>query len=132
MLEDQPCDQVGSYSTASPMTKMQGRSACRAVVRGLPCIFVIGEAALAADLITWLIFKHLERNLAAQKPKIVRKGRPDPGLGLGTGLGPLSFLTIFGLRAAKFRSRCQLPPKSVFGIVATQAAKLLILTSNEI
>ena len=41
---------------ASPMTKMQGSprplsSACRAVVRGLPCILVIGEAALAADLV---------------------------------------------------------------------------------
>ena len=58
-------------SAASPMTKMQGSlrppsSACRAVVRGLPCILVIGEAALAADLITQSIFKHLERNLAAQ------------------------------------------------------------------
>ena len=31
---------------------------------GLPCILVIGEAALAADLITGMIFKHLERNLA--------------------------------------------------------------------
>ena len=58
-------------SAASPMTKGQGSprpppSACRAVVRGLSCILVIGEAALAADLITGLIFKHFERNLAAQ------------------------------------------------------------------
>ena len=29
------------------------------------CILVIGEAELAADLITGLIFKHLERNLAS-------------------------------------------------------------------
>ena len=34
--------------------------------RGLPCTLVIREAALAADLITQLIFKNLERNLAAQ------------------------------------------------------------------
>ena len=60
-------------SAASPKTKIQESrgccpplSACRAVVRGLPCILVIGEAALAADLITGLIFKHLERNLAKQ------------------------------------------------------------------
>ena len=32
--------------------------------QGHPCILVTGEAALAADLITGLIFKHLERNLA--------------------------------------------------------------------
>ena len=31
---------------------------------GLPCILVIGEAALAADLSMGLIFKHLEQNLA--------------------------------------------------------------------
>ena len=56
---------------ASLMTKMQGSpppllSACRAVVRGLPCMLVIGEAALVADLITGLIFRHLERNLTAR------------------------------------------------------------------
>ena len=39
--------------------------------RGLPCIWVIGEAAPAADLITQLIFKALERNLA---------GSPDLGV----------------------------------------------------
>ena len=33
-------------------------------VWGLPCILVIGEAARAADLITGLIFKYFERNLA--------------------------------------------------------------------
>ena len=54
------------------MTKMQERlrppsSACRAVVRGLPCILVIKKTALASDLITQLIFKHLEQNLAASK-----------------------------------------------------------------
>ena len=53
------------------MTEMQGSprpasSTCRAAVRGLPCILVIVEAALAADLITRLIFKHLEQNLAAK------------------------------------------------------------------
>ena len=62
-------------SAASPMTKMQGSPrppspACRAAIRGLPCILVIAEAALEADLITGLIFKHLERNLRA---KTVRK-----------------------------------------------------------
>ena len=37
----------------------------------LVCIFVIGEAALAANLITGLIFKHLEQNLATQTaPKV--------------------------------------------------------------
>ena len=30
---------------------------------GLPCTLVIGEATLAADLITQLIFKHLEQTL---------------------------------------------------------------------
>ena len=35
-------------------------------VRGLPCILVIREAALAADLITGLVFKHLDQNLAKQ------------------------------------------------------------------
>ena len=34
--------------------------------RGLPCILVIGEAALATNFMTQLIFKHLERNLAPQ------------------------------------------------------------------
>ena len=53
------------------MTKMQGspRTTARHADdggRGLPCILVIREAALAADLITRLIFKHLERNLAAE------------------------------------------------------------------
>ena len=48
------------------MTKMQGspRTTARHADdggRGLPCILVIGEAALAADLITQLIFKHLEQ-----------------------------------------------------------------------
>ena len=42
MLQDQLSDQVG-------------------------CILIIGEAALAADLITQLIFKHLEQNLASQE-----------------------------------------------------------------
>ena len=51
------------------MTKMQGspRKAARHADdggRGLPCILVIEDAALAADLLTQLIFKHLERNLA--------------------------------------------------------------------
>ena len=41
--------------------------------QSLCCILVIGEAALAADLLTRLIFEHLERNLAAQKPQVVRK-----------------------------------------------------------
>ena len=31
---------------------------------GLPCILEIGEAVLAANLITGFIFKHLERNVA--------------------------------------------------------------------
>ena len=58
-------------STASPMTKMQGspRTAARHADdgrRGLPCILVIGEAALAAGLLTQLIFKHFERDLAAR------------------------------------------------------------------
>ena len=36
--------------------------------RGGPCILVLGEAAEAADLITGLIFKHLEQNLAGRAP----------------------------------------------------------------
>ena len=56
-------------SAASPMTKMQGspRTTARHMGdggQGLPCISAIGEAALAVDLITQLIFKHLEQNLA--------------------------------------------------------------------
>ena len=57
------------------MTKMQGsaRTTARHADdrgRGLPCILVIGEAALAADLITQLIFKHLERNLAVHTSRM--------------------------------------------------------------
>ena len=64
------------------MTKMQGSPRTTArytddVGRGLPCILVIGEAALAADLITQLIFKHLERNLAS-----------------GSKAGPFQFLIV--------------------------------------
>ena len=33
---------------------------------GAPCFLVIGEAALAADLITGLVFEHLEQNLKAK------------------------------------------------------------------
>ena len=58
-------------SAASAMTKRQGspRTTARHTDhggRGLPCILVIGEAALAAGLITQLLFKHLEQNLAKQ------------------------------------------------------------------
>ena len=53
------------------MTKMQGSPQTTARHaddggRGLPCILVIGEAALAAALITQSIVKHLEQNLAVQ------------------------------------------------------------------
>ena len=56
-------------SAASPMTKLQGSPRTTAWHaddggRGLPCILVIGEAALAADFITQSISKHLEQNLA--------------------------------------------------------------------
>ena len=40
----------------------------------LPCILIIGEAALVADLITQLMFKHLERKLAAYM--VTRKASP--------------------------------------------------------
>ena len=58
-------------SAASPMTEMQGItgplwSACQAIVCGLPCILVLEEAALAADLTTRLSFKHPEQSFAAQ------------------------------------------------------------------
>ena len=51
---------MSAGSAASTMTKIEGSprpssSACRAVVHGLPCILVIGEAALTADLITHLV-----------------------------------------------------------------------------
>ena len=51
------------------MTKMQGSHGRRLGIRtpghgGLLYILVIGEVALAADLITQLIFKHLKRNFA--------------------------------------------------------------------
>ena len=42
------------------------------VIKPNPCILVIGEAALAADLITRFICTHLERNLAEQ---MVRKAK---------------------------------------------------------
>ena len=47
------------------MTKMQGspQTTARHADSGMsPCILVIKAAALAADLITQFIFKHLERN----------------------------------------------------------------------
>ena len=56
MLEDHPRNQVGE--------PMDNGAACGRQGWGLPCILVIGEAALAANLITRMIFKHLERNLA--------------------------------------------------------------------
>ena len=80
MLEDQPVIKSGA-SAASPMTRrgqgsprtgaparepLPALSACRAVVCALPCILVIGVAALAADLIMGLILKHLEQNLTAK------------------------------------------------------------------
>ena len=40
---------------------------CRGVVHALSCIFIIGEAALAAGLIRRLVFKHLEQVKAAEK-----------------------------------------------------------------
>ena len=46
--------------------------------RGLPCILVIGEAALAADLVTGLIIKHLERNLALSKDGILTLSLENP------------------------------------------------------
>ena len=56
-----------AVSAASPMTKMQGSPWTTAwhgrwAGEGFPCILVIGEAALAAALITPLIFKHIESN----------------------------------------------------------------------
>ena len=64
MLEDQLRDQVGCWGSL-PVDQNAGelpppRHPYRAVVRGLARILVIGEAALAADFITRLIFKHLE------------------------------------------------------------------------
>ena len=64
-------------SAASPMTKMQGSPQTKACHTddggwGLPCILVVGKAALAANLITQLIFKHLEQNSAAKRlPKCI-------------------------------------------------------------
>ena len=56
-------------SAASTITKNAGQptydgSACGQQGRDRPCILVIGEAALGADLIKGLVFKHLERNFA--------------------------------------------------------------------
>ena len=48
---------------------MDDGSASRKQGRGLPCIMVIAEAALAADLITNLIFEHLEHNFAIRRFK---------------------------------------------------------------
>ena len=55
---------------AFPMTKMQGSPR----PRGLPRTFLAGEAALGivsalgVVLVSRLIFKHLEQNLAAEEP----------------------------------------------------------------
>ena len=62
----------------SLMTKMQGSprpTARRADDGGLPRILVIGKAALAADLMTRLIFKHLEQNLV---PASILEGDMEP------------------------------------------------------
>ena len=58
-------------------------------VQGLPCILVIEEAVLAADLITQLIFKHLEQNLATDwegQSMPVVDGHPDLTLRAGEGI----------------------------------------------
>ena len=69
MVEDQLIKSAAC--TASPMSKMSASTATRlssaAVVRSLPCIWVIGEAALAGESIGQLIFKHLEHRLAFHK-----------------------------------------------------------------
>ena len=54
LLEDQPVIKSAA-SAAFPMTRMQGSP---------PAEHPDGEAALAANVIMGLIFKHLERNLA--------------------------------------------------------------------
>ena len=64
MLEDEPRDQVGCEHRLS--NDQSAREPPSLLVRGLPCILVIGEAALAADLITRSILEHLERNFADQ------------------------------------------------------------------
>ena len=70
MLEDELSDQVGCLRSL-PDDQNAGEptddgSAYRRRGRGLLCILVIGEAVLAADLITQLVFEHLEQNLTAQ------------------------------------------------------------------
>ena len=73
MLEEQLGDQFGclrsppddqnAQNEGEPSTPL---SACRAFVRWLPCILIIEKAALAADLITGLICKHLEQHLISK------------------------------------------------------------------
>ena len=73
MLEDQPRDQISCQRSfhddqnAEKPTPLPSGSI--AVVRGLPCVLAIRAAALSADLITGLTFKHLERNLTAKTTK---------------------------------------------------------------
>ena len=59
-------------SAASILTKMQVDPACPSFVRSgrlwAPQTLVVQVAAPAADLSTWLIFKHLKQNLVPQKP----------------------------------------------------------------
>ena len=56
-------------SAASILTKMQVDPACPSFVRSgrlwAPQTLVVQVAAPAADLSTWLIFKHLKQNLAS-------------------------------------------------------------------
>ena len=139
MLEDQPRDQVGCWRSLpgdqNAGEPTDGGSACGRQGGVLPCLLVIGEAALAADLITELIFSHLERNLAAVTPtrrvcglchlltvlKIVQKlnqlWRPD--LGIGEAASPKGNLFIIfqrflggqgGCVSARLDHGFQVPP----------------------
>ena len=64
-------------SAASLMTKIQGsplstHCPCQVIVYEIPCILVIWEALLAADLMIQLIFKEAQAKFGSRE-KIVKK-----------------------------------------------------------
>ena len=70
MLEDEDEDVPGLLAQRprwrKSVERLPARPLCQAVVCALPCLLVLREAALAAELIRQLISKHFEQNLAPQ------------------------------------------------------------------
>ena len=60
------CTVVVPISTQQWQAVLHSHVCLTVFVRGSPCILVIREAALAADLLRRLIFQHLAQNLSTQ------------------------------------------------------------------